>query len=117
MPLLLPALPACVLLYGMGPSYRRPHAGAVRALGFRQLTRPLGILLVALTAGAAETWLPGFPPGPGVVRNLCGYLSAGLIDSVCRAPHTDRQRWRLCPCCADFSGQLREAGKGPVTTQ
>lgn len=78
-PLLLPALPACALLYGMARLPDALHASAVRPLARWQLTGLLGVLLAALLTGAAEAAFLDFPLALGVVRNLAGYLAAGLI--------------------------------------
>ncbi|MGH3311431.1 MAG: hypothetical protein ACRDP3_12730 [Streptomyces sp.] len=78
-PLLLPALPACALLYGLARPPAALHATAVRPLGQWQLAGLLGVLLVALVIGVAEAAFLDFPLALGAVRNLCGYLAAGLV--------------------------------------
>lgn len=78
-PLLLPALPACTLLYGLARPPAALHATAVRSLGQWQLTALMTVLAAALVTGAAEAAFLDFPLALGAARNLCGYLAAGLI--------------------------------------
>ncbi|MDJ1136932.1 hypothetical protein [Streptomyces iconiensis] len=78
-PLLLPLVPACALLYGMD---RPPHAmedTAVRPLHRGQLTVLASAVCLGGLLAALESTLLDFPLALAVVRNLAGYLAVGLL--------------------------------------
>ncbi|MFD1831234.1 hypothetical protein ACFSJS_16420 [Streptomyces desertarenae] len=78
-PLVLPVLPACALLYGLN---RAPSETEATAAG--PMTRwSVGLLTGACTAAAllavAETLWMDFPLALAVARNTAGYLGFGLV--------------------------------------
>ncbi|WP_411121927.1 hypothetical protein [Streptomyces sp. x-19] len=82
-PLLLPVIPSCVLLYAMERTPEDLEAGSVRPLTRWWLAVLLITALAALVFGLVERQLLDFPLSFGVFRNLIGYLGAGLIIRRC----------------------------------
>ncbi|RFU86052.1 hypothetical protein DY218_14190 [Streptomyces triticagri] len=81
-PLVLPVMPACLLLYGLGctsASGGSSHAASVRSTAAWRAGAVVctGVVAVVVALGEAA-WLD-FPLGFAVARNLLGYLGVGLI--------------------------------------
>jgi hypothetical protein len=86
LPLVLPVLPACVLLHATGRAPEETTAAAVRPTGAYAAALAVVAAAVALALGSAEALWLDFGPGPAVARNFAGYLGAGLIVRALAGP-------------------------------
>ncbi|GGX57525.1 hypothetical protein [Streptomyces noursei] len=77
--LLLPVIPSCTLLYAMDRTPPHMEASAVRPLTRWWTTVLLTTTLLSLLTALGEWQLLDFPLALDMVRNLIGYLGAGLI--------------------------------------
>lgn len=79
LPLVLPVVPACVVLYAMSRAPRETDAAAVRPVAAYRAALAAGTAVAALALGFCEMQWLDFDLGLGVARNLIGYLGVGLV--------------------------------------
>ncbi|GGZ35694.1 hypothetical protein GCM10010387_32250 [Streptomyces inusitatus] len=85
-PLVLPVLPVCVLLYAMSRTPRTTDVTAVRNVP-RLRAAALALAGAATVAIALlEAVVIDFPLGFAVARNVLGYLGLGLLVQRCAEP-------------------------------
>jgi hypothetical protein len=78
-PLVLPVLPACALLYGLNRAPSETEAAAVRPMARWSIGLLTGACTTAALLAVAETLWLNFPLALAVARNTAGYLGFGLV--------------------------------------
>jgi hypothetical protein len=78
-PLVLPVIPAAIVLHAMNRVPQAYNTTAVRPVQRYRVGLPLTACIAAAVLAGAEAYLIDFPLAFAVARNLAGYLGVGLI--------------------------------------